>query len=1328
MSTEAIIRSSEATINTRTYDNEAASQEEFYAFPLTRAQAAMWPHESVSSADSRFNGAFRLHLAGRVDASLLERSLREIAQRHEALRTAFHVIGATVSQVVLSSSQVTVETLDLRGLPEGQRAAELDEISRQEAQQCFDLLNGVPMRVKLLRLEDERSVLTLTIHQILCDGWSIGLLMEELARIYAAFAVHASSSLPSLTFQFGDYVIWQQENLLHADVQNQLQYWKKRLGGYRPLRVTPDVASGSRSMEGGIVSELLSRELTDRLRQVSQAQDTTFFVVTLAACMALLSRCTGESDVAVRTPLAGRSRVEFEPIIGQFVNHVAIRSEVSSDITFAALVARVRESVWDALANQDAPFEAVLESLAVPDGVRSELFNINFVCQREYGRSGPFHFDFDGVTMTTLPSKSQGALYDLNFFLVEREMGWRLSLEYKTELYTQKTAEDLLRHLHEILTQVAFDPQLPIAELSPSGQRVTQRMEAEAMPPVSSKLLNDQSQPPSEMVAMPASLAQERFWTLSQLDPANPTFHIPVVLKLTGQLSISLLERSFQLLIHRHESLRTTFTEIDGELMQVIAPAFSFSLSQTKLEADGRAGSSSRVAAAIEAEVQRPFDLAALPLFRALLCQIDEQEHVLILTIHHVLADAWSVQVIQRELWTAYEDLERGSDVSFEPLLLQYADFSVWQRDALDAEAMQGHFDFWLKKLAGELPLLNFPTDHAPAFGSSYRGALETVLFPGELTRSLKEFAQTSDTTLFVVTLACFALLLARASNVEDLVVGSPVVNRRNETEPLIGPFAGPIALRVNLSGDPTFREFLASVRETTLEALDHTDLPFEALLEKLSVRPLHGRNPLFQFYFFCQPAFLRSRQLRNLTVDPLPTMSLGIPFELQLGVIEREEGVRAELEYSSQLFNAVTVRTWLEYYETILTRVIADPDQRISGLPQPPYQGTRVPKAAKTSAIRESVMRDQGELSNAHPIPGSVRELKASVAIPGVEADALTGEIRAIWETALGIPEIDLRADFFSLGGRSLVAARLMTKINRKFGLRLGLATLFKFPTIEGLADLIRGQLAPHTPSSIVAIQPRGLARALFIIHGVGGNVLNFYDLAKALGDDQPVYGIEAQALLPNGDPLTTLEELAAYYIREVRKIQPVGPYRFLGYSYGGFVVFEIARQLQAAHEVVELAGMLDTPIWRHGLHEGRGTVAKVGRQLRAVWSPFLHRLRPCTPKEIFDGVKSTLLRSLYTLVTSHGTQIPRSLRSVYHINSFAAVNYVPKTYNGKITMLRSARERGPRDLGWGEFTTQPVDVYEIPGAHFQVLSDENLSKVVQSLRTSFAATSKLY
>ena len=266
--------------------------------------------------------------------------------------------------------------------------------------------------------------------------------------------------------------------------------------------------------------------------------------------------------------------------------------------------------------------------------------------------------------MTTLPSKSQGALYDLNFFLVEREVGWRLSLEYRAGLYTQSTAESLLQHFQEILRQIADAPMRTIAELELSAtEALTKRMQDDPAFSIPTVPATDEDLATPEVLAMPGSLAQERFWTLSQLDPTNPSFHVPLVMKLSGPLSTSLLEKSFQLLIDRHESLRTTFTEQNGEFLQVIHPTYPVALEVEAVPGASDTEKAAHLATAIQKEIHRPFDLNLLPLFRTVLCKLGEHEHVLIITLHHILADAASAQVIQRELWTTYETLQSGQSL-----------------------------------------------------------------------------------------------------------------------------------------------------------------------------------------------------------------------------------------------------------------------------------------------------------------------------------------------------------------------------------------------------------------------------------------------------------------------------------------------------------------------------------------------------------------------------------------------------------------------------------------------------------------------------------------
>jgi len=1295
--------------------------DEFFAFPLTSAQRAMWPQDRGTLSDPRFNGAFRMELAGAVDLALLQRSLRQVAQRQESLRTTFRVVDGEVQQVVFPVSDLTVDEVDLRSFPENARAAMLDEISTKEATQTFDLTQGAPLRIALLRMEDKRSILTVTAHQIICDGWSIGLLMEELAANYAAFARQQPPPLEPLAFQYGDYVTWKQEDASWEETEKQLDYWKQKLRGCPQPHVAVDLDGDPNSPAAGIISELLPRELTDRVRNVAQAENTTFFVVTMAACMALLSRYTGESDIALRTPLAGRNRVEFEPIIGQFVNQVVIRCSTSRRLPLCAFIEHVRESVWEALANQDAPFDEVVRGFAAPDRPADSLFRINFVCQKEYGRNGPSQFEFDGIRITTLPSKSQGALYDLNFFLVEREIGWRLSLEYRAGLYTQSTAASLLQHFQEVLRQIAEAPKRTLSELELSAtEALTERMRDERPFSISASPVIDEGLASPEVLAMPGSLAQERFWTLSQLDPTNPSFHVPLVMKLSGPLSAPLLEKSLQLLIDRHESLRTTFAEQDGEFLQIIQPAYPVALEVASVPGSGESEKALHLAAAIQREIHRPFDLTVLPLFRTVLWKLGEEEHVLIMTLHHILADAASAQVVQRELWTTYESLRAGKQPSLPELTIQYGDFSVWQRENLDSEAMKAHLEFWLNQLSGDLKVLNFPTDHPPAYRPTSKGGIETLLLPEPLTRSLKQLAQTNETTLFVVTLACFAAMLSRASEAEDVVIGSPVLNRRPETEALIGPFAGPMAFRLKLTGNPTLQEMIAAARNLTLEALDHADLPFELILRNLTVRTQNERRPLFQFYFLCQTAFVQSRKVDTLTVSPLPSVSVGTPFEMQLAMIERPEGLRAELEYNADLFDKATIDRWLAYYRGLLGAVVANPGQRLNDLPNPPFK-------------RSEQHQDHGRALAS----GSKSER------PYVAPRDLVEEMLAqIWEGVLGVPSISVHANFFDIGGTSMMILKMVPRINAAFELVLPVPTIFKAPTIELMANVIKGR-STIEKQVVLPLHPTGDRPPLFMIHSYH----LYRALPAALGNDQPFYGVMELELSDRHAPYT-LKDQVANYVQHIRAVQPKGPYYVAGFCFFGLLAFEVGAQLEALGEKVAFIGLIDTycpEYWSKRQPSQTEIIPSGGALMPTSSAPLWHHLRKSAGLNFRDRMAahanfighklrnrglSLMLEtrvSLYTFFISRGIKLPSWLNDPALVTRVGVRRHAPTKIASDIYLFPA--EDVPLEanfdatLGWGTMTTGKIRTLWIPGDHEDMFKEKNIGALSKTIRSAMDA-----
>ncbi|HEU4593896.1 MAG TPA: condensation domain-containing protein, partial [Pyrinomonadaceae bacterium] len=335
--------------------------------------------------------------------------------------------------------------------------------------------------------------------------------------------------------------------------------------------------------------------------------------------------------------------------------------------------------------------------------------------------------------------------------------------------------------------------------------------------------------------AAPLSFAQQRLWFLDQLEPGSVAYNMPTALRLTGRLDVPTMERTFGEIVRRHEVLRTRFVEVDDSPVQVITPASEVSLPLTDL---GHLAEGEREAEAqrlTQEEARRPFDLAAGPLLRAALLRLSEEEHILLVTMHHIVSDGWSMGVLVREMTTLYSAFTSGEESPLEELSIQYADYAAWQRQYLSGEVLDAQLSYWRTQLGGAPALLELPTDRPRPPAQTYRGARHSFTIPAELTSHLTALSQEEGCTLFMTLLAGWQALLSRYSNQEEVVVGTPIANRtRVETEGLIGFFVNTLALRTDLSGEPSFRELLGRVREVTLGAYAHQEVPFERLVEEL--------------------------------------------------------------------------------------------------------------------------------------------------------------------------------------------------------------------------------------------------------------------------------------------------------------------------------------------------------------------------------------------------------------------------------------------------------------------------------------------------------------
>ena len=437
--------------------------------------------------------------------------------------------------------------------------------------------------------------------------------------------------------------------------------------------------------------------------------------------------------------------------------------------------------------------------------------------------------------------------------------------------------------------------------------------------------------------SIPLSFAQQRLWFLRQLDPESAAYNQPTAIRLCGSLDIPALTKALDAIVERHETLRTNFVmSDDGVPTQLINAPRSVGVALVNLSGLPETTRESELQREIEGITRRPFDLSRDLMLRACLVKLSTAEHVLIYVTHHIASDGWSSGILWRELATFYGAFPRGEGEA-NPLLelsIQYADYAVWQREWLQGEVLQRQLLYWKEQLSG-IPVLDMPTDRPRPTVQTYRGAKQYLVLTRTLSDQLQFLSRKHGVTLFMTLLAAFQTLLYRYTGQNEIAVGSPIAGRtRAETEGVIGFFVNMLVLRVDVSGNSSFRELLRGVRQMALDAYEHQDIPFEKLVEELHPERDLSRSPLFQVMFAFQNASGQTRELPGLTVSPVEITNETAKFDLSLYMWDRKGGLEARLEYNTDLFDAARVSRMLGHFETLLQGIVTNPDQRISDLP----------------------------------------------------------------------------------------------------------------------------------------------------------------------------------------------------------------------------------------------------------------------------------------------------------------------------------------------------------------------------------------------------------
>lgn len=600
-----------------------------------------------------------------------------------------------------------------------------------------------------------------------------------------------------------------------------------------------------------------------------------------------------------------------------------------------------------------------------------------------------------------------------------------------------------------------------------------------------------------DMFTCPASFAQERLWFLDQFEPDSAVYNLRAVFRMEGNLDFAALQRTFDQIIARHESLRTVFGTADGRPIQIIAPQLQVPIRREDLRHIPLADHDAEILKIADAETLEPFDLSKGPLVRLSLLTLGEQSYVFLLTLHHIIADGWSAGVLSGEMNAYYTAEVTHQPARMPELSIQYADYATWQKEWLQGEALHEELDFWKDHLAGAPAFINLPTDHPRPATMSFEGTSHKFDFTPELSEAMELASRQLQVTPFMLLLATYEVFLSRYTGQQDFVIGTPIAGRtRVELEPIIGLFTNTLVLRAKTGGNLTFKELVHNVRNVALNAYSHQELPFEKLVEELQPERNLSYNPLFQVMFVLQNAPEEEFDLPSLKLTPVEVERHSSKFDLTLSFGKDKNFYRVAFEYNTELFDAPTIKRMADNYITLLESVIANPAQRIAHLP------------LLTADEERQVIHVWNATQTRFPIDQGVHEIIAYQAAltPNATAISCGGETLT----------------YHALNQRANQLARYLLRVGVKPDQPVGLCVLRSLDMVVAMLGILKAggayvPLDPDYPIERLAFMTSDAGMAALVVHQQTSQmVASFTGARVTLDTDWDIIGQESTADLP--------------------------------------------------------------------------------------------------------------------------------------------------------------------------------------------------------------------
>ncbi len=984
---------------------------------LSYAQRRLWFLEQLDDTNNAYSVPAAFHCHGPLDTTALHTAYQQLCQRHDILR--IRLLDAAGEPVQLPTTTTPpFTTTDLRHLPPHQR--HIPTLLNTEIQQPFTITDAPLTRCHVITINDNEHLIIINMHHTVTDGWSSTILYRELTHLYNAATTNTTPTLPELPIQYTDYAAWQNDTLTGEWLHNELTHWRTTLhNAPTTLDLPLDHPRPPRqTFHGNTITTTLPPHLAHHIHHTSQQHSMTPFMLLLAAYAVLLHHYTGQDDILIGAPAAGRTRPELDNLIGLFVNTIVLRANLTNNPTFHQLLTRIHRTALDAYAHQDLPLDKIIEDLTTHRTLdRNPLFQAFFSYEKTTTTPD---LQLHNLTTTPLESPNHTAKFDLDLGVDEQADGsLQLALGYATDLFETHTATTMLHHLQHLLTTLTTNPDTPLDAITPpnarrapasdhtapvadppavpqtgrapqndtekavagiweellgrpvtsvsdnffslGGQsllvlrlvaRIREVMELKLDPAVAfetptvsalaavidrtraDKSAATQQIPTTDHTRpVPLSYAQRRLWFLEQLDDTNNAYSVPAAFHCHGPLDTTALHTAYQQLCQRHDILRIRLLDAAGEPVQLpttTTPPF------TTTDLRHLPPHQRHIPTLLNTEIQQPFTITDAPLTRCHVITINDNEHLIIINMHHTVTDGWSSTILYRELTHLYNAATTNTTPTLPELPIQYTDYAAWQNDTLTGEWLHNELTHWRTTLHNAPTTLDLPLDHPRPPRQTFHGNTITTTLPPHLAHHIHHTSQQHSMTPFMLLLAAYAVLLHHYTGQDDILIGAPAAGRtRPELDNLIGLFVNTIVLRANLTNNPTFHQLLTRIHRTALDAYAHQDLPLDKIIEDLTTHRTLDRNPLFQAFFsYEKTTTTPDLQLHNLTTTPLESPNHTAKFDLDLGVDEQADGsLQLALGYATDLFETHTATTMLHHLQHLLTTLTTNPDTPLDAI-----------------------------------------------------------------------------------------------------------------------------------------------------------------------------------------------------------------------------------------------------------------------------------------------------------------------------------------------------------------------------------------------------------